>query len=192
MLVELSDCAAGASDTVTSSEAISLIPEVVRQTALATARSQQSLSAAFVSNTIALRDYVLNVFEVPQRSLNYLRGGDFSTSSLFGPVPEHFATLLDTTHGSLYRCTYKTHAPPYSASSYANTSSASTSQASTSYSAPASRPTSASSRPQKRPANPGTYPRAKKISPPTSNNSRGRTKRFPKGSASRRSRTGRS
>ena len=188
LLLELSDCAAGTSTTVAPSEAASLLPEVVRQTALATARSQQSLSAAFVSNTVALRDYVMNVFTVPDRTRNYLRGGDFGTPSLFGPVPDHFASLLDTTYGAMYRCTYKSPGSSYASTSYANTS-----YASSSYSAPASKPAPASSLPQKRPANPAAYTRAKRFSPPASKAPRGRgAKRFQKGPAGRRSRPGRS
>ena len=107
MLVTLSDCAAGASLAVGPSEALSLLPELARQAALANARLGQSLTAAYVGNTVALRDHVLDKFVVPTRTGETLRGGGFNTERLFGPLPESFATLLDAHHGSGLRCKLK-------------------------------------------------------------------------------------
>ena len=104
---ELSKCAAGLSDSVPQAEALELLPEVVRQTAMANARSGQSLGAGYVGNVVALRDVVLDRFRAEERTLNTLRGGDFTGPSLFGPLPESFASLLDTPQGSKLRCSSK-------------------------------------------------------------------------------------
>ena len=173
ILVELTNCAAGTSTTVSPSEAVSLMPEVARQAAQSHARSDQSLSAAYVGTTVALRDYVLNTFTVPPRSIDYLRGGDFSTKSLFGPIPEHFATLLDSAQGDMYRCT-----------SYTGTSSATTTTS--------TRTSFATSMPRKRAAPSRRYHAPKRTPPPVSNPPRGRGRGFRRRSAGRRSRLGRS
>ena len=172
ILVDLTNCAAGTSSTVTSSEAVSLLPEVTRQAAQANARQQQSSSAAYVGNTLALRDSVLASFKVPPRTVEYLRGGDFACSSLFAPVPESFNSLLDSAHGYEFRCTSKS--PEERTGSYGTPSAA----------------TSANYR--KRPASGRGYPHPKRTPPPASKPPKGRGKPFPKGSAGRRSKPGRS
>ena len=193
ILVELSNCAAGTSrdssahntPVVGASEAVSMLPEVARQAAEATARSQQSLSAAFVTGTIALREYVLHNFEVDSRTLMYLRGGDFATASLFGPLPEHFSTLLDSPHNGDLRCTSKS-----SGSSFASQSTSSF--ASTSFNTPTHRPAT-SMPPQKRTAAARGLPnKSRRVSAPVSRPPKGRGKPFRKGSAGRRSGPGRS
>ena len=170
LFMDLSNCAAGFSSSVSPSEAVSLLPEVARQAALANARLGQSLTAAYVGNTVALRDFVLNGFSVPGQTLDYLRGGDFGTKSLFGPLPEHFSTLLESSNRADLRCK----------SVFTRPSPASTTPAAT------------SSVSQKRPAPARGYPRAKRTPPPAPRPSRGRGKRFQRGPASRRSRLGRS
>ena len=172
LLVDLSNCAAGTSSSVSPSEAASLLPEVAKQAALANARLQQSLTASYVGNTVALREYVLSSFEVPQRTQEYLRGGDFTTRSLFSPVPNSFISILDSAHGSEFRCTIKS-----SGSSYVATPK------------PAAPPRSV---PRKRSGSARGYPRSKRSAPQASSASRGRGKRFLRGSAGRRSRPGRS
>ena len=189
ILVELSNCAAGTSQTpvVGASEAISMLPEVARQAAEANARSQQSLSAAFVTGTVALRDYVLNNFDVTPRTLVYLRGGDFATASLFGPLPEHFSTLLDSPHSGNLRCTSKSSGSSFSASSQAASS-----FTSTSFNTPAHSPAT-SYIPQKRTAAARGYPnKTRRTSATVSRPPKGRGKRFHRGSAGRRSGPGRS
>ena len=112
---ELSMCAVGLFDSVPQAETLELLPEVVRQTAMANARSGQSLGAGYVGNVVALRDVVLDRFRAEERTLNTLRGGDFTGPSLFGPLPESFASLLDTPQGSKLRCSSKapgSRAPP--------------------------------------------------------------------------------
>ena len=188
ILVELANCAAGTAEApvVGPSEAVSLLPEVSRQAAEANARSQQSLTAAFVTDTVALRDYVLNNFVVNERTLGYLRGGDFSTRSLFGPLPEHFSTLLDSPHNGELRCSSKS-----ASFTYATPTTAASSYASTSYNASVHRP-STSSTAQKRSASSRGNPKAKRTSAPVSRPPKGRGKRFQRGSAGRRSGPGRS
>ena len=188
LLVELACCAAGTSEApvVGASEAVSMLPEVARQAAEATARSQQSLSAAFVTGTVALREFVLNNFSVDNRTLEYLRGGDFATASLFGPLPEHFSALLDSPHSGDLRCTSKSSGTSFATSSQA------TSYASTSFVNPANRPTT-SSLPQKRAAAARGHPsKIRRTAAPVSKPPKGRGKRFLKGSLGRRSGPGRS
>ena len=78
---------------------------------MANSHCGQSLAAGYVGNVVALRDVVLDRFTTKQRTTNVLRGGDFSGPSLFGPLPESFASLLDTPQGAGYRCRSK---PPAS------------------------------------------------------------------------------
>ena len=118
ILVELSSCLAGTSDRVPYAEAASLLPEVVKQAALANTRLGQSLTAAFVGNAVALRDTVLDKFVVPSRTREVLRGGDFSTETLFGPLPESFKSLFTTQQGKDLRCTKKFAASSYGSHFY--------------------------------------------------------------------------
>ena len=104
IVFELSKCAAGTSDVVPQVEALELLPQVVKQCAMASARTSQSLAAGYVGNVIALRDLVLDRFTTQPRTINVLRGGHFLGPSLFGPLPESFSALLDTPQGAKYRC----------------------------------------------------------------------------------------
>ena len=74
LLFELSECISGASQTVSQLRAIELLPGVVRQAAMANARTGQSLSAGYVGNIVNLRDAVLGRFTVPKRTQEILRG----------------------------------------------------------------------------------------------------------------------
>ena len=107
IVYELARCAAGTSSSVSREDALDLLPKVVRQSAMANSRCGQSLAAGYVGNVVALRDVVLDRFTTEQRTTNVLRGGDFSGPSLFGPLPESFASLLDTPQGAGYRCRSK-------------------------------------------------------------------------------------
>ena len=107
IVYELAKCAAGTSDLVSREEALELLPKVVRQSAMANSRCGQSLAAGYVGYVVALRDVVLDRFTTKQRTTNVLRGSDFSGPSLFGPLPESFASLLDTPQGAGYRCRSK-------------------------------------------------------------------------------------
>ena len=62
IVLHLSECISGASQSISQLEAIELLPGVVRQAAMSNARSGQSLSAGFVGNIVALRDVVLGRF----------------------------------------------------------------------------------------------------------------------------------
>ena len=116
ILVELAQCAAGVPSrgvSVNPTEATGLIPEIAKQAALANARLGQSLTAAYVGNTVALRDHVLSSFVVPPQTCEVLRGSDFGTDGLFGPLPESFVALLATQNGQGLRCTKKTAASSF-------------------------------------------------------------------------------
>ena len=104
---ELTKCIVGSSDLMTPVEAMELLPEVVRQSAQANSRSGQALAAGYVCNVVALRDLVLSRFSTQQRTINILRGGDFTGPSLFGPLPESFSALLDAPQGAKFRCSTK-------------------------------------------------------------------------------------
>ena len=54
---------------------------------MANARSGQSLGAGYVGNIVALRNMVLGRFTVPGRTMEVLRGGDFTSDTLFAPLP---------------------------------------------------------------------------------------------------------
>lgn len=111
-MYELSKCVVGTSDLVPREEALELLPKVVRQSAMANARSGQSLAAGYVCDVIALRDVVLDGFVIKEkRTTNILRGGDFSGPSLFGPLPETFVALLDGPQGAKHRASCKTNVP---------------------------------------------------------------------------------
>ena len=56
---------------------------------------------------MSLIHFLLYLFYGPKRAINTLRGGDFTGPSLFGPLPESFASLLDTPQGSKLRCSSK-------------------------------------------------------------------------------------
>ena len=140
IILELSKCAAGTSDIVPQEEAIELLTEVSRQAATAAARSLQSLTAAFVSNRVALRDVALDKFSAPTRTKDVLRGGDFSGPGLFSPVPESFGTLLESPQGASLRCKSKASA---SGKFFPRPSGSSSSR-------PAKRPSSSSAPPPKR------------------------------------------
>lgn len=75
---ELTKCIVGSSDLMSQVEAMELLPGVVRQSAQANSRT-----------------------------INILRGGDFTGPSLFGPLPESFSALLDAPQGAKYRCSSK-------------------------------------------------------------------------------------
>ena len=166
LVYALSQCATGASQEVSQVEALELLPGVVRQAAMANARSGQSLSAGFVGNVVALRDVVLGRFTVPTRTEEVLRGGDFTGDSLFAPLPESFSSLLDTVPGAQLRCLSKSSRPKPSVQT-----------SSTAPTVPAKRPASSGLPPAKLPR--------------SSQAPRGRGQSFHRKPASRGSRAGR-
>ena len=136
---------------------------------MANALSGQSLSAGYVGNIVALRDMVLGRFTVPGRTMEVLRGRDFTSDTLFAPLPESYSSLLDTVPGAALRCTSKTSRPKAASSS--------------------ATPAAYASLPMKRPAAPGPSTLAKqpKISQPP----KGRGQPFQRKPAGRGSRPGR-
>ena len=73
-------------------------------------RSGQSILAALVCNKVALRDVVLRRFSVPDTSKAILRGSDFKSDKLFGPLPESFRETLLHPMGNIYKCTSRNKA----------------------------------------------------------------------------------
>ena len=169
IMLDLTECVRGASQTVSQLEALELLPGVVRQAAMANARSAQSLSAGYVGNIVALRDEVIGRFSVPPRTKEVLRGGDFTGDSLFAPLPESYSSLLDTVQGAELRCSSKKTKPK---------------------SAPPRAPTvpAATHLPMKRPAMPAPYNDKR---PKYNNAPRGRGQSFQNKPAGRGSKTGR-
>ena len=74
-------------------------------------RSGQSILAALVCNKVALRDVVLRRFSVPDTSRAILRGSDFKSDKLFGPLPESFRETLLHPMGNVYKCTSRNKPP---------------------------------------------------------------------------------
>ena len=97
-------------------------------------RSGQSQLAAFVTNKLALRDFVLGKFTCPLTSKHILRGSSFLSPNLFGPLPESFKTSLQHNSETNLRLVQKS--------------------TSTTSAAPA---TKSASQPRKRPANFRSY-----------------------------------
>ena len=67
-------------------------------------RSGQAILAALVCNKLYLRDHVLKRFSVPEVSRSLLRGSDFKSDKLFGPLPESFRETLLHPMGNVYKC----------------------------------------------------------------------------------------
>ena len=74
-------------------------------------RSGQSILAALVCNKVALRDVVLRRFSVPDTSRALLRGSDFKSDKLFGPLPESFRETLLHPMGNVYKCKSRNSSP---------------------------------------------------------------------------------
>ena len=81
-------------------------------------RSGESILDALVCNRVALRDVVLRRFSVPDTSRALLRGSDFKSDSLFGPLPELFRETLLHPMGNVYKCTSRNKTPPSSKATY--------------------------------------------------------------------------
>ena len=70
-------------------------------------RSGQAILASLVTNKLSLRDSVLKKFIVPPLTKVVLRGSDFKSAQLFGPLPESFRETLLHPNGREYRCRSK-------------------------------------------------------------------------------------
>ena len=67
-------------------------------------RSGQAVLAACVTNKLALRDHVLKKYKVPKVTGGILRGSNFQSDKLFGPLPESFKEALLHPLGSKFKC----------------------------------------------------------------------------------------
>ena len=106
-------------------------------------RSGQAILASLVTNKLSLRDSVLKKFIVPPLTKTVLRGSDFKSDQVFGPLPESFRETLLHPNGREYRCKSKrpfdslsSHKP--SGSKYTGSSSSSRKRSS-SFALPASK-----------------------------------------------------
>ena len=107
--------------TITQQEfeipSLAVLEKLICQTTFSNERLIHSQSAGFVTNKLALRDFVLNKYKTPTSTFNILRGSDFTSDHLFGPIPESFKDTLKTHQGKNLTATKK-----YKSSKYANTS----------------------------------------------------------------------
>ena len=103
-LTKLSKFAKTETDVTQTKSTLDLMSRLIRLTASSHFRLLQSSMTAFVSNRAALRDFVLKDFSVQLCTLEILRGSDFKSSSLFGPLPASFRASLQSAHGNALRC----------------------------------------------------------------------------------------
>ena len=90
-----------------SSHILDLMLSCLEMTAENNQRSGQAIMASIISNRLAMRDSVLRRFQVPKYTKTILRGSDFKSDKLFGPLPESFKASLLTNNGKELRCTIK-------------------------------------------------------------------------------------
>ena len=67
-------------------------------------RAGQAILAACITNKLALRDHVLKRYKVPKVTRGILRGSNFQSDKLFGPLPESFREALLHPLGSKFKC----------------------------------------------------------------------------------------
>ena len=67
-------------------------------------RAGQAILAACITNKLALRDHVLKRYKVPKVTRGILRGSNFQSDKLFGPLPESFRESLLHPSGSKFKC----------------------------------------------------------------------------------------
>ena len=109
-----------------SSRILDLIFSCLETTAENNQRSGQAILASIVTNRLSMRDSVLRRFQVPKYTKTILKGSDFKSDKLFGPLPESFKASLLTHTGKALRCTTKKRFPSSfnsSSSVYPSTSS---------------------------------------------------------------------
>ena len=81
-------------------------------------RSGQAILAACITNKLALRDHVLKRYKVPKVTRGILRGSNFQSDKLFGPLPESFREALLHPLGSKFKCLSRDGGASYSDKSY--------------------------------------------------------------------------
>ena len=96
---------------------LAVLEKLICQTTFSNERLIHSQSAGFVTNKLALRDFVLDKYTTPTSTYNLLRGSDFTSDHLFGPIPESFKDTLKTHQGKNLTATKK-----YRSSRYGNPS----------------------------------------------------------------------
>ena len=95
-------------DDLSSSRILGLLTSCLEMTAENNQRSGQAVLAALVTNKLSLRENVLRRFQVPKYSGTLLKGSDFKSDKLFGPLPESFKASLLTHSGKELRCSSRT------------------------------------------------------------------------------------
>ena len=84
-----------------------LLEQLICQTTFSNERSVHNHSAGFLTNRLALRDLVLDKYKAPASTVNILRGSDFASDHLFGPMPESFKESLNSYQGKNLTATKK-------------------------------------------------------------------------------------
>ena len=95
-------------DDLSSSSKLDLLTSCLEMTAENNQRTGQAVLAALVTNKLSLRENVLRRFQVPKYSGTLLKGSDFKSDKLFGPLPESFKASLLTHSGKELRCSSRT------------------------------------------------------------------------------------
>ena len=85
-------------------------------------RNNNILISAYVNNKLSVRDHVLDRFKGLQSTKHVLRGSDFYTKEIFGPLPESFKDSLSSHNGKNLMCTIKDSSSSASTSASTSTS----------------------------------------------------------------------
>ena len=107
MLLELANSLTPRMEDDDSSLRLELILSSLEMTAECNQRSGQAMLASLVASKLALRDNILRRFVVPKYSRSVLRGSDFKSDKVFGPLPESFKASLLQPNAKEFRCTTK-------------------------------------------------------------------------------------
>ena len=75
---------------------LNFIIKVLSSTSFSNQRSIANISAAFVTNKLALRNYVLNRFFVPPYTAEILKSSNFACEGVFGEFPESFKQCMES------------------------------------------------------------------------------------------------
>ena len=102
--------------STTMSNTLDLLISTLEVTAENNQRIGQTILASLVQNKLALRDLVLRKFRVHPLSRALLRGSDFKSDALFGPLPDSFQETLLHPSGNGFKCLSRDTAPTPSTS----------------------------------------------------------------------------
>ena len=75
---------------------LNFVIKVLSSTSFSNQRSIANISAAFVSNKLALRNYVLNRFFIPPYTAEILKNSNFACEGVFGEFPESFKQCMES------------------------------------------------------------------------------------------------